>query len=182
MGEAGLPAAKWLVYTHHHWDHVWGACAWDDVEIVGHSAGAALLATEATRPWSHEYLRQQVAAEPLLGPSFRARARAMPSWEDFRIIPAHGTFDAGLDLPTGVRLRHVGGQHAPDSIVVAVPDSGVLLLGDCFYPPPWHLRTPDDTQDLEQVRGLLDEQYEWYVDAHSSPWRRSEGLRFLAAG
>lgn len=71
MAEAGLPAARWLVYTHHHWDHVWGACAWADVEIVGHAAGRALLEAEAARPWSHGYLREQVAADPRLGPSFR---------------------------------------------------------------------------------------------------------------
>ncbi|MEU5964661.1 MBL fold metallo-hydrolase [Micromonospora parva] len=33
---AGLPQPRWLVYTHHHWDHVWGACAWPGVEIVAH--------------------------------------------------------------------------------------------------------------------------------------------------
>ena len=32
MAGEGLPPARWLVYTHHHWDHVWGAVAWCDVE------------------------------------------------------------------------------------------------------------------------------------------------------
>ncbi|MBQ0896706.1 MBL fold metallo-hydrolase [Micromonospora sp. U56] len=36
---AGLPEPRWLVYTHHHWDHVWGAC-------VTSAAG-----TPPTRPW-----------------------------------------------------------------------------------------------------------------------------------
>ncbi|WP_446215503.1 MBL fold metallo-hydrolase [Micromonospora sp. IBHARD004] len=75
---ADLPAARWLVYTHHYWDHVWGACAWPDVEIVGHAAGVEPLRAEA-----------------------------------------------------GVGVRHVRGRHAPDSSVVLVPDSGVLLLRDC---------------------------------------------------
>ncbi|MBM0237639.1 MBL fold metallo-hydrolase [Micromonospora sp. ATA32] len=64
MRAAGLPEARWLVYTHHHWDHVWGACAWPGVEIVGHIAGERLLRAEAARPWSHRYLREQSAATP----------------------------------------------------------------------------------------------------------------------
>jgi glyoxylase-like metal-dependent hydrolase (beta-lactamase superfamily II) len=161
-----------LVYTHHHWDHVWGACAWPDVEIVGHETAQPLLQAESARPWSHRYLHEQVAANPRLAPSFEARACAIHSWSDFEVLPPTLIFSRQHTLPTGVKLRHVGGRHAPDSIVVAVPDSSVMLLGDCFYPPPLHLRTADDGLDEDQLRGLLDEQYEWYVDSHSDAWRR----------
>lgn len=47
---AGLPQPRWLVYTHHHWDHVWGACAWPGVEIIGHETTVLLLRAEAARP------------------------------------------------------------------------------------------------------------------------------------
>lgn len=174
MERRAFPEARWLVYTHHHWDHVWGAVAWPEVEIVGHAAGRPLLEAEARRPWSHEYLRGEVRANPRLGPSFRARAWAMPSWEGFRVLPPHTVFDDTLTLPTGVELRHVGGRHAPDSIVVGVPDSEVLFLGDCYFPPPFHLRTEADTSDLELVRRLIDPRYEWYVDAHSPPWKADD--------
>ncbi|MEV4759655.1 MBL fold metallo-hydrolase [Micromonospora sp. NPDC049559] len=181
---AGLPAPRQLVYTHHHWDHVWGACAWPDVEIIGHRAGARILAAEARRPWSHRYLREQVEAEPRLGPSFRARAWAMPSWEGFRVLPPHTEFADVLTLPGGIEVRHVGGGHAEDSAVVAVPDEGVLLVGDSFYPPPLHLREPDDGYDLPLLRRLLDEMpsgpYDWYVDSHGEP-QRADTLRELLA-
>ncbi|WP_228638885.1 MBL fold metallo-hydrolase [Microtetraspora sp. AC03309] len=171
MIRAGLPPARRLVYTHHHWDHTWGACAWDGVEVVGHETGRALMEAEARRPWSHAYLREQIAENPRLEPSFGARARAMDSWEGFRLVPAHTTFTDRLSLPGGIEVRHVGGHHAPDSIVVAVPDSSVMLLGDCFYPPPYHLRVPGDEPDLAQLGTLVDEGFEWYVDSHDTPWR-----------
>lgn len=170
---SGLPAARWLVYTHHHWDHVWGACAWRDVEVVAHAASLPLLTAEAAKPWSHRYLREQVAANPLLGPSMRARAWAMDSWDDFAIVPPHRTFGESLTLPANIRLQHVGGQHAPDSTVVSVDDSGVVLLGDCFYPPPHHLRGPDDVLNRAMLRRLQDDRYDWYVDSHSPPHHRS---------
>ncbi|MBF9127547.1 MBL fold metallo-hydrolase [Plantactinospora sp. S1510] len=177
---AGLPPARWLVYTHHHWDHVWGACAWPDVEIVGHVSGQEILRREAARPWSHRYLRDEVRANPRLGPSFRARALAMQGWDDFTILPPGRTFTDELTLPTGVRLRHVGGAHAPDSTVALVPDSKVALLGDCFYPPPAHLRAPDDGPDLAMVRDLLSDDYEWYVDSHGEPTTLEQARRLVS--
>ncbi|MGW6200386.1 MBL fold metallo-hydrolase [Kribbella sp. NPDC055110] len=174
IAAAGLPAPKWLVYTHHHWDHTWGACAWPDVTVVAHSAAVDLLAIESTRPWSHRYLHDQVEANPKLAPSFRARALAVPDWTDFRIVLPDQTFDDTLTLPTDVVLRHVGGNHAPDSTIVLA--DGVALLGDAFYPPPYHLRTPDDTLDYAMVKRLLSERHDWYVDAHSAPRSRSAAL------
>ncbi|WP_052590297.1 MBL fold metallo-hydrolase [Luteipulveratus mongoliensis] len=166
---AGLPSPRWLVYTHHHWDHTWGACAWDGVEIIGHASATTILEGEARRPWSAAYLREQVAENPRLSASFAARARAVDDWSKLRVLPPHRTFDTSLELPTGVQVRHVGGQHAPDSSIVIDPESRVALLGDCFYPPPLHLRSPDDTADVPMLLGLLEEQHEWYVDAHDSP-------------
>jgi glyoxylase-like metal-dependent hydrolase (beta-lactamase superfamily II) len=170
MELAGLPKARRLVYTHHHWDHTWGACAWPDVEIIGHEAGRELMVAEARRPWSHVYLREQVAESPRLGPSFRARAWAMESWDGFGVVPAHRTFTDRLVLDGGIEVRHVGGNHAPDSTVVVVPDSSVMLLGDCYFPPPLHLRTPEDSLDLAQLDALRAEGFDWYVDSHSDPF------------
>jgi glyoxylase-like metal-dependent hydrolase (beta-lactamase superfamily II) len=180
MAAEGIPPARWLVYTHHHWDHVWGAVAWGEVDVVAHSSARSILEGEAARPWSHAYLRAGVERNPRLGPSFRARARAMPSWESFAIRPPTTVFDTELTLPAGVELRHVGGAHAIDSLVVTVPDSGVLLLGDCFYPPPLHLREQGDGLDLDMVRSLLHDDIGWYVDAHSPPWSAADAAAMLA--
>ncbi|MEU4394410.1 MBL fold metallo-hydrolase [Kribbella sp. NPDC023855] len=169
IAAAGLDQPTTLVYTHHHWDHTWGASAWGDVEIVAQASAVDLPEAEAARPWSHQYLRDQVAENPKLGPSFRARALAVPDWRDFAIRLPDRTFDDHLSLRTGVQVRHVGGRHAPDSSVVVVPDSGVMLLGDCYFPPPFHLRGEDDGIDFAMAKRLLAEGHRWYVDAHSAP-------------
>ncbi|MEV6105368.1 MBL fold metallo-hydrolase [Streptomyces sp. NPDC051940] len=169
--QSGLPPARRLVYTHHHWDHTWGACAWDVDEVIAHESALPLLTAEAARPWGDSYLREQIAAEPRLKPSFTARARAVSDWDAFTVRPPTRTFADRIEPVSGVVVRHVGGRHAPDSTVVAVPDSGVLLLGDCFYPPPYHLREPGDDIDRALVEGLVAEGFDWYVDSHSPPWR-----------
>src|SRR5919198_5586360 len=107
----GLPPVRQLVYTHHHWDHVWGACAWPDVEIIGHRSGARILEQEARLPWSHRYLAAGIAANPKLEPSYRARSAAMPAWDGFTIRPPHTVFDERLTLPSGVEIRHVTSNH-----------------------------------------------------------------------
>jgi glyoxylase-like metal-dependent hydrolase (beta-lactamase superfamily II) len=179
---AGLPPPHRLVYTHHHWDHTWGACAWPDVEVVGHAAGARLLEAEARRPWSHAYLRAEVEANPRLLPSFRARAWAMSTWDDFRIVPPHVEFDGTFTLADGVVAHHVGGGHAPDTTVVTVPDSGVLLFGDAIYPPPAHLRGPDDGYDLAVAAKLLAlGDFDWYLGSHEEPHSRTAVVELLSA-
>jgi glyoxylase-like metal-dependent hydrolase (beta-lactamase superfamily II) len=180
LRSSGLPEPRWLVYTHSHWDHVWGACAWpSDLEVVAHAAALPVLAAEAERPWSHAYLRACVEDNPRLGPSFRARAWAMPSWDGFRVVPPTRTFADTLTLPTGVELRHVGGNHSEDSIVVVDPESRVMLLGDAFYPPPFHLREEADGPDLALLRRLLSDEVDWYVEAHDSPARREDVEAYL---
>lgn len=78
-------------------------------------------------------------------------------------------------------MRHVGGRHAEDSVVVAVPDSGTLLLGDSIYPPPYHLRQLGDGFDIALIRRLLDgDTLDWYVGSHTDPYTRAD-LSAMAA-
>jgi glyoxylase-like metal-dependent hydrolase (beta-lactamase superfamily II) len=95
----------------------------------------------------------------------------VPDWTGFAVVPPHTVFDDEVALPGGILVRHVGGRHAEDSTVVAVPGAGVLLLGDCVYPPPLHLREPEDGVDTALAARLLAEYpgYVWYVGAHDEP-------------
>jgi glyoxylase-like metal-dependent hydrolase (beta-lactamase superfamily II) len=108
----------------------------------------------------------------------------MTSWQDFAVLPPHTEFDESLTLPGGVVAHHVGGRHAEDSTVVAVPDADVLLLGDCFYPPPYHLREPGDGYDIALIRRLLDGHlpgpFDWYVGSHDQPRTRDEVHELVA--
>ena len=180
MAEAGLPAATHVIYTHHHWDHTWGACAWPDVEVIGHESGAELIEDSAKIPWGPQYLAEQIEADASLAPGYRARANVMTDWDDFEVVVPHRTFTDRLTLPGGIEIRHIGGRHAPDSTIVAVPRSKVMFLGDCFYPPPYHLRRAEDGPDTDMLAALLDEEYKWYVDAHSPPRRRRYVKRMVA--
>ncbi|WP_211239693.1 MBL fold metallo-hydrolase [Jiangella gansuensis] len=181
MAVAGLPPAARVVLTHHHWDHTWGAAAWE-APVVAHRLCAELMAAESREPWSHAYLRARVAENPLLEPSFRARGRAVDDFADLSFVAPATTFDHRLTVAAGgaeVELEHVGGGHTPDSTVVRVSSAGVLFLGDCYYPPAYHLRRPGDGPDLELAASLVSDDVEWYVESHDVPRRRAEVLAAL---
>lgn len=185
LGGAGLPRARRLVYTHHHWDHVWGAQEWN-VPVTAHELTADALRAEAEKPWSQAYAEAEMARDARLVPSYTARLRALAEdgWDALRIVPPDETFTARHPLRLGgvtVELRHVGGGHAADSTVVAVPSEGVLFVGDCFYPPPYHLREAGAGPDLALARGLVSGEFEWYVESHDAP-RRPEEVKAALGG
>jgi glyoxylase-like metal-dependent hydrolase (beta-lactamase superfamily II) len=98
--------------------------------MVAHELCGQLLAGEAERLWSQEYLRAEGERNPLLAPSFGARAAAVPDFADFRIVLPERTFASRLTLDVGgvpVELEHVGGRHSPDSTVIRVPSAGVVF-------------------------------------------------------
>jgi hypothetical protein len=51
-------------------------------------------------------------------------------------------------------------------------ESGVALLGDCFYPPPLHLRDDRSTIDVAMLRDFAELPVQWLVDSHGPPRRR----------
>ncbi len=181
LRQAGLPPVSRIIYTHHHWDHTFGACEFQ-VPVVAHSLCKTLLAEEAHKPWGPEYLQEAIEHNPRLKVSYRARARAIRDWTAFRVIIPDVVFDDFMIIPLGqvrLELEHVGGQHAPDSIVVKVPQAGIMFLGDCYYPPPLHLRTPESKPSFEMLAALESKAYTLYIEGHDRPLTRAKLLGML---
>lgn len=183
LARCNLPPVSRIIYTHHHWDHVFGACEFD-VSVTAHQLCKVLLEEETKKPWGIEYLNEEIKRNPKLAPSYNARANAVDSWETFRIVVPEVVFEKEylIDLDgLAIELIHIGGKHAEDSIVVKVPKDGVMFLGDCYYPPPLHLRRPDSTPSLDMLRWLQNDEYNFYVEGHSKPFTQTELFKFLQA-
>ena len=183
LGAIGAPPLRAVIYTHHHWDHTFGAAALG-VPAIGHERCREAMLQMATAPWGPAYLREEVDRNPLLATSYGAIEHALGGdWGNFRILPPAVTFPDRLRLHLDdltVELEHVGGEHAGDSIVVRVHEAGVIFLGDCFYPPPLHRRAPGATSDWAMLEGLMDDRFDLYVQGHGPPARRS-ALRAVLA-
>jgi glyoxylase-like metal-dependent hydrolase (beta-lactamase superfamily II) len=181
LKQSGFPPVSRIIYTHHHWDHTYGAYEFQ-VPVVAHASCKSFLVEEAQKPWSVEYLHQQIKINPKLRVSYKARERAIRDWATFRIVLPDIVFEHSLTLPCGrinLELEHVGGQHAEDSIVVKVPQAQILFLGDCYYPPPLHLQTSESKASMSMLEALESEEYALYVGGHAKPLTRATLLRRL---
>jgi len=169
------PPLSFVIYTHHHPDHVFGAQVFG-VPVIAHELGRDLVAELATRSWSRQTLAQRIVDEPERAVGLTALLHAIGDEEQLALCVPTLTFSQRLRLHVDeltIELQHVGGQHAPDSIVVGVPEAGVLFLGDCYYPPPLHLRTAESALDGAMLAALVSERYEWYVEGHNAPHSRA---------
>ena len=164
------PPVRHIIYTHHHWDHVFGAVVWD-APVVAHERCRQYILEYTRKPWSAEYLAEASRETPTLAHRYAAIAGSIQDWNELRIILPSIVFEEKkftmpLDGLT-VELEHVGGGHADDSTVVRIPEERALFLADCFYPPPLHLRTPDSTEDEHMLMGFFAEKLDYYVDGHT---------------
>jgi len=184
LKQRGLPPVGRIIYTHHHWDHIYGACAFD-VPVIAHTSCREILAKEAQIPWSAEYLDREIARNSQLNLSYEARKRAVRDWQHFRIVVPNIVFAASetLHLSEGIiELEYVGGEHAEDSIIVKVPEARIMFVGDCFYPPPLHLRIAEPIPSISMLAFLLRDEYDLYVEGHDVPFTKGELLEFLGDG
>ena len=176
LDDIQAPSVYNIIYTHTHWDHVFGAMVFG-APAIAHELGQRQLAEMATRPWGNTYVQEEILRSPVREPSLRAMMRAMEEWRNFRIVQPELVLTQNMNMyidGVAIEIEHVGGNHAPESVVVRLPQSHVMFLGDCFYPPPIHLRNPGDTFDFAMMRSLIREDIDWYVDGHNSPVSREQ--------
>lgn len=170
------PPVRYLIYTHHHWDHTFGAQVWTGATVIAHTRCRSLLQERfGSQLWSPMRVEEEMRLNPDREPFLRMLVRAVGDWQSFEVVLPHLTFAGQLSLildDVTVNLAHVGGQHAPDSITVAVDD--VLFIGDCYYPPPQSANSSDDSLDKMMVRALLEQKARYYVEGHHQPMTRAE--------
>lgn len=181
MERCNLPPVTRIIYTHHHWDHVYGAYEFN-VPVTAHTLCKKILNAESKKPWGIEYLNEEVRRNPKLAESYAARASVIEDWEAFRIVIPVDTFKKTELITLGgleIELEHIGGQHAKDSIVVKIPQDGVMFLGNCYYPPPTHLRETGSAPSFDMLEKLQNNSYDLYVESHDKPFTRAELMELL---
>ncbi|HEX9977050.1 MAG TPA: MBL fold metallo-hydrolase [Acidimicrobiia bacterium] len=146
----GLPV-KWLINTHHHWDHTFGNAMFGSAAIWGHTRCAEVLRTggEAMRAMVREMAPDHAGA-----------------FDEVVITPPEFTFSSEVTAAFGgrqVEMRHIGRGHTDNDIVIVVPDAAVVFAGDLVEqgaPPSFNdafpLEWPDtDAALLELVGGVV---------------------------
>jgi glyoxylase-like metal-dependent hydrolase (beta-lactamase superfamily II) len=165
LSAEGAARPSVVVYSHSHWDHVFGGAELG-APVIAHVLTAEYLLEVAEMDWSDEALDARVAAGEA-SPQHAANVKQeLPSPRTVEVAPADIVFEQGLDIELGgvtVRVRHVGGDHSADSSVMYIEPDRVLFLGDCMYDSPAGL-TAEVTLPL--LDAILAFDAELYVEGH----------------
>jgi glyoxylase-like metal-dependent hydrolase (beta-lactamase superfamily II) len=117
------PTVRYVVLTHHHADHIYGAYLFPEAELVSHRGTREILL--------------KIGAESL------AQAKAQtPALADVELRIPQLTFEADLLLRVGdktIEMMYAPG-HVEDGIMVHLTEDKVLVAGDVITPVPLLVR------------------------------------------
>lgn len=166
----GVAAPRYVVLTHWHWDHVFGA-AEIGVPVIAHETTAAQLAVLANYDWSDSSLDARVTTgEEIIACANDIKVE-LPQPRTVRIKQPEIVLRDSLELRLGgvtVKIQHVGGDHAADSCVMHIMSDRVLFLGDCLYDaiytPVRHFTT---TRLFPLIDTILSFDAEHFIEGHT---------------
>ena len=178
IARCALPAPRFVMLTHWHWDHVFGTAALD-LPTFAHHETARIVTIMAGQDWSDAALDQRVADGREIAFCRDMIAAELPDRTGLTIRPPEIAFATRIDLDLGgvtCQIDHVGGDHAHDSSVVYVPRDRVVFLGDCIYDDIYHgPRRLTTAQLFPLLETLLAYDADYYLAGHhAAPMSRAE--------
>ena len=181
LAEIEAPPVKYLIFTHHHWDHVFGAQEFEAPAIAGERC-YQYLKTYSQETWNEENLKESIRKNPKYKKTHEDQMQVIENWDSFEIILPEIVFEEKLLLHFPDRelvLQQVGGQHSEDSIVVKDYQTGVMFLGDSFYAPPEYRNTSGSKINWSFLQELLEDEIELYAHSHGNSLSRRAVKRLL---
>jgi glyoxylase-like metal-dependent hydrolase (beta-lactamase superfamily II) len=173
------PPVRYIIYSHVHWDHIFGAQVFD-APVIAHQRCAERVQETAQLPWGREYLEQRSQEKPYMAKMY-TMLMELVEWDSFQVVHPSIVFKERfytlhLDGVT-LELEHVGGGHSDDSTIARVIEDRVMFLADSFYPIPPKL----NGADFEMVNRFLAENYDYYVDGHNTIFSRQTFHRWATS-
>lgn len=141
----GLPMPDFVVDSHWHWDHSFGAAFWNVPVIAGRETNEQLKVVQQWK-WDDQSMADRVARREDIVFCNEMIKREYPDRSKIHVVTADIVFDGRMTIDLGggvtVELIHCKGPHSSDSVLCYVPSDRFLLLGDSnckdLYGYPWH--------------------------------------------
>jgi len=172
-----IPDPDLVVLTHWHWDHIFGLSA---LSMVSIATKQTKIEMEKLVPyeWTDYAIDERVEAGIEIEFCADAIKQEFKTDRNIEITLPELTFDHNLEIDLGgvtCILKHVGGDHSKDSLVVYIKEEKILFLGDCIYPnlysPRWNF-TVDRTLKLLEELDQFDA--DTYILSHGKHISKSE--------
>lgn len=178
LKEKGISEPSYVVLTHWHWDHIFGLSALDETVSISSKKTRKEIEKLCTYSWSNEALDQRIADGIEIEFCANAIKQEFPDKRDITISLPVMTFEDEIEIDLGgltCIIKHVGGDHAEDSVVVYVKEEKILFLADSIYPDIFSVK---DNFTVEGTRNLLSKietfDADTYILSHSGAMTKEE--------
>jgi len=130
-----IPPVKYLVITHHHWDHVFGIKEMDCMRITSQETEKKIEEMRLLN-WDDQSLDEYLKSGRFNDSTVKCIRTEIPDRDDFEIGDLDLVYEEKLTIDLGglkCIVDLIGGSHTDDSAIVYIPKERVIFLGDCIY-------------------------------------------------
>ena len=179
-----LPPPTYLVLTHWHWDHVFGAQTLN-LPTIASLETRRIVTHMAQLDWSNKALDRRVADGSEIDFCRTMIKAELPDRSQLVIKPPEIGFEGQIELDLGgvtCQIVHVAGDHSADSSVVFVVEDRVLFLGDCLCEDLYSGPRSYTTQNfLPLIERIFSFKADFFLEGHApEPASRQALLAELA--
>lgn len=164
----GVSSPSFLALTHWHWDHIFGLSALPNVLSISSEATKREMENLLPYTWDDDALTERVQAGIEIEFCAAAIRKEYGADRSIRITLPTLTFNESVTIELGgVRavLKHVGGDHAADAVVVYIPEEKILFLGDALYAnlyaSSWRMTATETLRLLDAIDEFDANDYVW---------------------
>ncbi|MBW3493930.1 MBL fold metallo-hydrolase [Bacillus sp. FDAARGOS_1420] len=182
LKEQNISNPDFVALTHWHWDHIFGLPVLQGALSIAHSETKREMQKLVSYKWTDDALDTRVKegteiefCADCIKKEFSEQPR------NIQIIPPTLTFQKQLELDLGdvtCVLKHVGGDHSHDSVVIYIKEEKILFLGDCIYAnifsSKWNYTTKRTFKLVEELEAF---DAETYILSHGTAINRDEFLQ-----
>jgi glyoxylase-like metal-dependent hydrolase (beta-lactamase superfamily II) len=182
LRKSGVPSPDFVVLTHWHWDHVFGAAVMN-IPIIAHRQTARQLAVLSGYAWNDAALDERVRTGDEIASCAADIKQELPEPRSVQIMLPDLILEDSLEIDLGdvtCHIRHVGGDHSSDSCVVHIREDRLLVLGDCLYDAIYApVRHYTKSNLFPLIDTVLDFQADQFIEGHTDELLSRNELEIL---
>lgn len=173
LKQMDIAPIKYLVLTHHHWDHVFGIKEMNLITIA-HEKTKEELDKMRTLKWDDESMKEFI--EKKIFTEFSVECIKdeieIEDRKNFEIGEVDIAYNESLEIDLGglsCVIRSIGGPHTDDSTMIYIPEEKTMFLGDSIYGRRYNNLYGYDKDKVNDIRKII-ESYstENYILSHES--------------
>ncbi|WP_117149189.1 MBL fold metallo-hydrolase [Paraliobacillus zengyii] len=181
LGEHNISKPDFVAITHWHWDHIFGMSALKDSLSISSLETKKEINKLTDYEWTDKALDERVKEGTEIEFCATCIKKEYGEERNIQIHLPKLTFDKQLEIDLGdvtCVLKHVGGDHAQDAIVVYIKEEKILFLNDSIYPDIFSSKNNyTSKRTLKLIEELETFDAETYILSHSENMNRNEFLQ-----